>query len=52
MYTKSEIIATMRHAVQLVEDLTNGVGNEITDDLSAQADQLEEEWAGQFDEEA
>lgn len=51
MFSKNQIIATMNHAVQLIKQLTNGVGNEISDDLQEQVYQLEEEWADQFEEE-
>lgn len=45
MKTKDEIITIMNHAVQLIDQLTGGVGgNEIADELQDCITQLEYEW--------
>lgn len=46
--TKGEIIAIMNHAVQLIDQLSGGIGNEIADDLQDCITQLEYEWANEL----
>lgn len=44
MFTKGQIISIMNSAVQLIDDLSGGIGNEIADDLQDCVTQLECEW--------